>query len=65
MPGATPQYPPDLKREAVRTVVRSSDRSVPQIAKELGASNNSLRSWVKQFELPGVVLFNPSSIIWM
>lgn len=55
MPGATPQYPPELNREAIRLVVRSSDRFIPQIAKELGVLDNSLRSWVKQFELPGVV----------
>ncbi len=47
MPGATPQYPPEFKAEAVQ-LVRSSGRSIPQIAKELGVSDNSLRNWVKQ-----------------
>jgi transposase len=47
VPGATPQYPPEFKREAVR-LVRSSDRSITQIAKEIGVSDNSLRNWVKQ-----------------
>jgi transposase len=50
VPGATPRYPPEFKREAVR-LVRSSDRSIAQIAKELGVSDNSLRSWVKQAEI--------------
>jgi transposase len=50
VPGATPQYPSEFKREAVR-LVRSSDRSIPQIAKELGVSYNSLRSWMKQAEI--------------
>ena len=50
MPGPTPQYPPEFKAEAVR-LVRSSDRSIPQIAKELGVSYNSLRTWVKQAEI--------------
>ena len=50
MPGATPQYPPEFKQEAIR-LVRSSDRSIPQIAKELGVSYNSLRSWMKQAEI--------------
>ena len=50
MPGATPQYPPEFKQEAIR-LVRSSDRSIPQIAKELGISYNSLRSWMKQAEI--------------
>jgi transposase len=51
MPGATPRYPPEFKREAVRLVLSSPNRSVAQIAKELGVSDNSLRSWVKQFEI--------------
>ncbi len=52
MPGATPRYPPEFKREAVRLAARSSpNRSVAQIARELGVSDNSLRSWIKQFEI--------------
>ena len=50
MPGAKPQYPPEFKAEAVR-LVRSSGRSIPQIAKELGVSDNSLRIWLKQAEI--------------
>jgi transposase len=50
VPGATPHYPQEFKREAVR-LVRSSDSSIPQIAKELGVSYNSLRNWVKQDEI--------------
>jgi transposase len=51
MPGATPRYPPEFKREAVRLVRSSPNRSVTQIAKEIGVSDNSLRSWVRQFEI--------------
>ena len=52
MPGATPRYPPEFKREAVRLVGRSSpNRSVSEIARELGVSDNSLRSWVKQTQI--------------
>jgi transposase len=51
VPGARPSYPPQFKREAVRLVQSSSEKSVAQIAKELGVSDNSLRSWVKQFEV--------------
>ena len=47
MPGTKPQYPPEFKAEAVQ-LVRSSDRSISQIAKDLGISGNSLRTWVKQ-----------------
>ena len=50
MPGPTPQYPPEFKAEAIR-LVRSSGRSIPQIAKELGISDNSLRTWVKQTQI--------------
>ena len=35
----------------VDLVHSSPNRSVAQIAKELGVSDNSLRSWVKQFEI--------------
>lgn len=42
--------PAEFKREAVR-LVRSSGRSILQIAKELGVSDNSFRSWVKQAQL--------------
>jgi len=50
--GATPSYPPEFKREAVRLVRSSPNRSVAQrIARELGVSDKSLRNWVKQFEI--------------
>jgi|SRR5215203_4087849 len=51
MPGATPSYPPEFKREAVRLVHSSPNSSVAQIAKELGISDNSLRNWVKHTEI--------------
>jgi transposase len=51
MPGATPRYPPEFKQEAIRLVRSSPNRSVAQIARELGVSDNSLRSWVKQTEI--------------
>jgi transposase len=51
VPGATPRYPPQFKREAVRLLRSSPNRSVAQIARELGVSDNSLRNWVKQFEI--------------
>ena len=31
--------------------MRSSDRSISQVAKEPGVSDNSLRNWVKQAEI--------------
>jgi transposase len=50
VPGTKPQYPPEFKAEAVQ-LVRSSDRSISRIAKDLGVSGNSLRTWVKQAEI--------------
>lgn len=50
MPGTTPRYPLEFKSEAVR-LVRSSDKSVSQVTKELGVSDNSLRNWVRQAEI--------------
>lgn len=47
MPEETPSYPPRFKREAVRLARSSSERTIPQIAKHLGVSHNSLRSLVK------------------
>ena len=52
MPGAKPQYPPEFKTEAIR-LVHSSGRSISQVAKELGVSDNSLRNWIKQAEIDG------------
>jgi transposase len=51
VPGARPSYPPEFRQEAVRLIHSSPNRSVAQIARELGVSNNSLRNWVKQTEI--------------
>ena len=50
MPRAKPQYPPQFKAEAIQ-LVRSSGKSISQIANELGISGTSLRNWVKQAEI--------------
>jgi transposase len=50
MPSSRPPYAPEFRRQAVE-LVRSSGRSIPQIADELGVSPQSLRNWVKQGEL--------------
>jgi transposase len=40
-------YSKEFKREAV-ALLRSSGRSVPQLARELGISPQSLRNWASQ-----------------
>ena len=51
MPGATPRYAPEFKAEAVRLVRSTPDKPASQIARELGVSDNALRSWVKQAQI--------------
>ena len=43
-------YPPEFRAEAIR-LVRSGDRSVSEIAKDLGVSAQSLRNWLRQADL--------------
>ncbi len=50
MPGPTPHYPPEFKREAVQ-LYRTSDKSISRVAEELGVSTESLRRWVKQHDI--------------
>lgn len=46
----TPPYSDEFRREAVR-LLRSSGRTVPQLARELGCSQQSLRNWARQIDV--------------
>jgi transposase len=50
VPGPTPHYPPEFKREAVE-LYRSSEKSIPKMAEELGIASESLRRWIRQHEV--------------
>ena len=52
MPRTRPAYPEQFRREAVE-LVRTSDRSIPKLAAELGCSPQTLRTWVRQAEVDG------------
>lgn len=51
MPGSTPRYTPEFRAEAVRLVHSSPDKSIVQIARELGISDSSLHGWLKQSQI--------------
>ncbi len=46
----TPPYSLEFRSEAVRLLC-SSGRSVPQLARELGCSQQSLRNWARQVDV--------------
>ena len=50
MPGPTPHYPPEFRREAVK-LCRSSGKSIPKMAEDLGIASESLRRWIRQHEV--------------
>ncbi len=45
-----PPYSEEFKREAVK-LLRTGDRGVPQLAKELGVSEGSLRNWSARLDV--------------
>jgi transposase len=50
MPPTKPPYPPGFRREAVQ-LARNADRSIAQVARDLGVSNQTLRNWIKQADV--------------
>jgi len=50
VPRPTPHYPSEFKREAVQ-LYRSSEKSIPKMAEDLGIASESLRRWIRQHEV--------------
>jgi transposase len=50
MPKSPPRYPDAFREEAVE-LVRAGERSLPQIARDLGINDQTLRTWVKRAEI--------------
>ncbi|MBA3702941.1 MAG: transposase [Rubrobacteraceae bacterium] len=50
MPPTRPPYPPEFKEEAVR-LMRSSEKPLARISRELDVSEQTLRNWRKQREI--------------
>jgi len=47
MPRTRPPYPPEFRAEAVQ-LARSSAKSIPALAVDLGISSEALRHWLRQ-----------------
>jgi len=45
-----PPYPPTFRAEAV-TLARSSGKGIPQLAQDLGVSEQALRGWLKRADV--------------
>ena len=50
MPRSRPAYAPEYRAEAVR-LVREAGRNPEQLARDLGCTAQSIRTWVRQAEL--------------
>ena len=47
MPRTHRPYPPEFRAEAIR-LARSSEKSIPALAADLGVSSEALRHWLRQ-----------------
>ncbi len=50
MPPTKRPYPPEFRREAVQ-LVQNTDRSIAQVARDLGVSDQTLRNWLNQADV--------------
>jgi transposase-like protein len=55
------KFTPEFKAEAVR-LVRSTGRSVGQVAKELDLTETALREWVRQADVEGARKASPGAL---
>ncbi len=46
MTAKKPPYPAEFRRQAVVLVRRNPDKSIPELAQELGVSDQTLRNWL-------------------
>jgi transposase-like protein len=46
MSAKKPPYPGEFRRQAIALVQRNPDKSIPDLAQELGVSHQSLRNWL-------------------
>ena len=50
MPRTRPPFPAEFRREAVK-LMRESDKPLSQLAKDLGVSEQTLRTWRRQVKI--------------
>ena len=50
MPGRGSAYPPEFRADAVR-LYRASDKSIRDVAQDLGIAHETLRKWINQDEI--------------
>ncbi len=50
MPKTRPPFPPEFRREAVE-LMRVTEKPLPELARDLGVSQQTLRNWRRQAEL--------------
>ena len=51
MPNSRSRYPEEFKAEAVQLARSYPEKSIRQLARELGISDQTLHNWVKQAEI--------------
>ena len=50
MPRTRPPYPPEFRAEAVE-LIRSGTKSIRELSRDLGVTDQTLRNWVRQTEI--------------